>query len=109
MKIIFDKTLSGDLVVYVHCTAAADQHKFEKKLFTHSEYMSEWDAKLDEWLQKEYYKHYLQETLVGRETVITTLTFINGRNDDLIKELSSYLEESKLYGYYLIEYNSFTN
>ena len=66
-------------------------------------------AKLDEWLQKSYYRHYVNETLVGQHSVITIITFINGRNDDFIKELSNYLEGNKDYisGHYLIEYKLF--
>jgi hypothetical protein len=110
MKVIFEKSPSCYLLVYIHCETAAEQHKLNGKLFTHSEYQSKWDALCDEWIEKQYFKFLNKEELIGRSSTITTLTFADGRDDNFIKELSNYLEdEYVLGGYYKIEYKSFTN
>jgi hypothetical protein len=46
--------------------------------------------------------------LIGSKETIIILTFINGRDDDFIKELAKYFyEEDSPYGHYIIEYKSF--
>lgn len=108
MKLIFEKCSSGALVVYIHCISAKQQHVVGEKLFQHSEYTTKWDALCDEWIEKKWFKFVNKEELVGRDSVITSLTFIDGRNDDLIKELSKYFEEDYVVGgYYNIKYQSF--
>lgn len=109
MEIIFKKCPSADLFVYIHCRTAADQTHLEKKLYTHSEYTTMWDKLLDEWVVKEWYKYYLNERLIGRHSVITVLQFVGGRNEDLIKALSQYLEEDGYIGsgYLSIQYEPF--
>lgn len=109
MEVIFKKCPGGDLFVYIHCRTAADQTDLEKKLHTHSEYTTMWDKLLDEWCTKEWYKYYLNERLIGRNSVITILQFVGGRNEDLIKALSQYLEEDGHIGsgYQSIQYEQF--
>jgi hypothetical protein len=108
MKIIFEKCPNGDLDVYIHSKTATDQKDIDKKLFTHSEYSTKWNYMLDEWFKKQYFKHLVQEELIGSKETIIILTFINGRDDDFIKELAKYFyEEDSPYGHYIIEYKSF--
>jgi hypothetical protein len=108
MKLIFEKNPSGALLVYIHCLTAKQQHVIIEKLFQHSEYTTKWDELCDEWIEKKYFKFVNKEELVGRDAVITVLTFVDGRCDELIKELSKYLEdEYEISGYYSIEYKSF--
>lgn len=108
MKIIFEKSPSGQLVVYIHCVTAAQHKKLSEKLFRHSEYLSKWDELCDEWIAKDYFKYVNQEDMLGNNSTITVLTIVDGRNDDLIKELSIYLEdEFTSTGCYIVEYQSF--
>lgn len=108
MKVIFEKCSNGDLLVYIHCTTAVEQVNLDKKIFTHSEYTTKWDSMLQEWSKKDYYKYFIPEGLIGSNTVITTLTFVNGRNDNFIKELSAYFEDTFIpSGHLIITYQQF--
>jgi hypothetical protein len=108
MKLIFEKSLSGALLVYIHCLTAKQQYTVGEKLFRHSEYTTKWDELCDEWIEKKWFQYVNKEELVGRDGVITSLIFVDGRNDDLIKELSKYFEDEYVCGgYYNIEYQSF--
>lgn len=108
MDVIFKKCSSSALLVYIHCTTAAQQDKLESKLFRHSEYDTKWDQLCDEWIGKKYFEYVNREKLLGVNSVITVLTFIDGRNDDFIKELSLYLEDDFTpSGYSEVKYVSF--
>lgn len=108
MKLIFEKSSSGALLLYIHSLTAKQQHILNEKLFQHSEYTSKWDELCDEWIEKKYFKFVNKEQLVGHSSVITVLTFVDGRNDDFIKELSKYFEdEYVMEGYYNVHYQSF--
>ncbi len=108
MEVIFKKCSSGQLVVYIQCITAVQQFKLDKKLFSHSEYTSKWDELCDEWIEKKYFKYVNKEQLVGYNSIITTLTFIDGRCDELIKALTIYLEdEFEPSGYSEVKYVSF--
>jgi len=108
MEVIFKKSSSGSLVVYIHCITAAQQDRLQSKLFRHSEYDSKWDQLCDEWIEKKYFNYVNREKLLGVNSVSTILTFIDGRNDEFIKELSMYLEDDFTpSGYSEIKYVSF--
>lgn len=107
MQLIFEKSFNGELFLYVKCTTAADQTNFERKIFTHSEYTTEWDSKIDEWLEKGYFKFYHREDLIGSQIVITVFTFTQSLSDELIKEICKYFEGPPFFpGIYIAEYKS---
>lgn len=108
MKVIFEKNPSGCLLAYIHCETAAQQYKLDEKLFRHSEYNSKWDQICDEWIEKKYFQFVNKEQLIGMNSIITVLKFVDGRDDDFIKELSLYLEDEYTpSGYYLVKYEQF--
>jgi hypothetical protein len=110
MKVIFEKSPSGALLVYIHCMTAKQQHVISEKLFRHSEYDSKWDQLCSEWIEKKYFDFVNKEEMIGHSSTITVLTFVDGRHDELVKELSLYLEDEYVVGgYYKIEYKSFNN
>lgn len=110
MEIIFRKCLNGDLDVFIHCKTATDQKNVDKKLFTHSEYSTSWSHMLQEWASKNYFKFLAQEELIGSKETIIILTFINGRDDDFIKELCKYFyDKENPYSHYSIEHKTFEN
>lgn len=109
MKIIFEKTPSTELHVYIHCSSAGDQLKLSESTFIHSEYESKWSQLLYEWSKKEYYKFYNIEQMPSRNSVITLLIFTHSNDDQFIKELSNHLDVDHSSGYYIIDYKLFDN
>jgi len=96
MKIIYDKDLSGNLAVYIHCKTAGDYYDINNKMYVHSEYDTEWDQLMARLVELKYFNHYDKQELKSAGNVIILLEFIScSQKDMLIKELNVYLEGIK--------------
>lgn len=108
MKLFFDMTAYGELKAYIQMCTAADMHKVDDKMHTHSEYDTPWSDKLNEWKDAEYYKDYWMESMVGRSEVIWLLRFVNCNGyDKLMKEIVKYFDEDMADSTYCIKYHEF--
>jgi hypothetical protein len=102
MNITYKKDYNSILHVYIEVDTAADYKKVDDKLYIHSEYEAEWDCKLGEWRQKEYYEHFNMDVLQGRQKVMFILSFIYGgpKAKEFIPEIENYFnEESRSFDY----------
>ena len=95
MEITYKTDSQSNLVMTIKVHTATDYKKVDDKMYTHSEYEAEWDCKLGEWKQKEYWEHYHIEILQGRQKVIFILQFVGGRYKakELIAEIENYFNE----------------
>jgi hypothetical protein len=95
MKSVYNRTPQSSLIVYLFCVTAHDHYKISEKIHTHSEYDTEW-ANLLYYLsaEKGYFEHWYQETMVGHESIILSLTFTKVSNyQELITEIDKYLNK----------------
>jgi hypothetical protein len=102
MNITYKTDYNSSLYVYIEVDTAADYKKVDDKLYTHSEYEAEWDCKLGEWRQKEYYEHLHMDVLQGRQKVMIILHFVGARfkAKEFIPEIENYFnEESRSFDY----------
>ncbi len=96
MTVIFDRLMNGCMRVYIHTFSAVDQAKFTNKLYSHSEYDTNWSRKISEWIDKSYCKDYIKEDMIGRDSCITVLTFIDiSSTTDFIQELNGYFYDNE--------------
>ena len=95
MEITYKTDYHSSLYAYIEVDSAADYKKVDDKLYTHSEYDAEWDNKLFQWREKEYFERDHIERYEGRENVIFELMFSNGRakRKEFIQELNEYFDE----------------
>ncbi len=95
MNITYKTDYQSSLYVYIEVDTAADYKKVDDKLHTHSEYETEWDCKVGEWRQKEYYNEFHMDVLEGRQKVMIVLQFVGARfkAKEFIPEIESYFNE----------------
>ena len=94
MSITFKKTSQGELKVYIEVESAAEHKNIEDKLYTHSEYSTDYEHKLSDWNDKKYYIHYIKEVLQGHKSVIFILLFTDVDNiHEFITELNKYFDK----------------
>jgi hypothetical protein len=102
--IYFDNT-QGDrsLRVFIETTTAAELSKLYDKLYTHSEYDTEWEKKIEEYQVKGYFQRIDIEELRGYKTVVKVLTFSAVTQDPVKlkafrRELMSYIDDHHEFG-----------
>jgi hypothetical protein len=95
MEITYKTDSQSNLVMTIKVHTATDYKKVDDKLYTHSEYDAEWDNKLCQWREKEYFERDHIERYEGRQSVIFELTFSSGRakRKEFIQELNEYFDE----------------
>ena len=79
MDITYKTDYHSNLYMYIEVDSAADYKKIDDKLYTHSEYETEWHCKLAEWYEKGYAKDCLIDVLEGRTKVMIILQFVGAR------------------------------
>ena len=96
MNITYKTDYQSNLFMYIEVNTAVEYKKIDDKLYTHSEYEAEWDCKLGEWKQKDYYSYFHTERLQGHRKVIFILQFTDGRakRKEFIQELNEYFDEN---------------
>jgi hypothetical protein len=106
MQIVHKRTSNSSLIVYLFCETANDYYQINNKMFTHSEYDTPWSDFLNVLeKEKEYFKHWGQENMVGNQTVIVSLTFINVKqHQELIAEIDKYFNEYSWENVYAITF-----
>jgi len=92
MNITYKTDYQSNLFMYIEIDTAADYKKIADKIYSHTEYETEWDDKLGQWKEKEYWKDYGIELLQGREKIMFILQFIGGnyKTKEFIPELYNY-------------------
>lgn len=95
MKLVYNRTPQSSLVVYLFCETARDHYKISEKIHTHSEYDTEWSNLMDILGgETKYFEHWYQETMIGHENVIISLTFTKVHlHQELITEIDKYLNK----------------
>jgi hypothetical protein len=88
------------LSVYIEMDTAIDYKQITDKLHTHSEYDTEWEDKLREWEEKEYFKHCGTSRFEGDTRVIIILHFLDSK-----AKLKEFITE--LYKYFNIDSSSY--
>lgn len=100
MEITYKTDYQSNLFMYIEVESASDYKKINDKLHRHSEYDTEWDCKLAEWVEKKYYDNYHIEILQGTVKVMFILQFTDARAN-----FKEFIPE--LYNYFNIDYSSF--
>lgn len=111
MKIIFEKTSSDSLTVYIHALTAADNDILTEKLYVFNDYDTKWEKKLREWSEAKYYEWYVYENMRGDETCMTILKFMQVSSvNDFIMDINTYLRQGdssrKEIGVYMVSYKN---
>jgi len=96
MNITYKTDYQSNLFIYIEVNTAVEYKKIDDKLYTHSEYEADWDCKLGEWKQKDYYGYFHTDRLQGHTKVIIILQFTDGRakRKEFIQELNEYFDEN---------------
>lgn len=66
---------SSDLIVHYTAQTARDYSIMSKKLYTHTEYRTEWDKKAYDWIYRGYCKNVTEEEFRGEKDCIFRITF----------------------------------
>ncbi len=92
MNITYKTDYQSNLFMYIEVESAVDYKKIDSKLYSHTEYQTEWDDKLGQWREKEYWKDYNIELLQGEVKVMFIIQFIGGnyKTKEFIPELYNY-------------------
>lgn len=110
MQVILHHSAFQTLYVYIHCMTAGEQFKLSAKMYTHSEYKTEWSELLEKWQDKEYYKYYNEKQMASRNDVVTILEFTNCSGEDsFIQEICSRFQDEYSGGYLITEYKTFNH
>jgi len=70
-----DRVDGGSLILHYTAKTAKDYATMSAKLFSHSEYDTEWDEKVQEWRSKGYFKHVFKEEFRGYTDYIFRISF----------------------------------
>jgi hypothetical protein len=87
----YHKDVNNDLVIYHVVKTATDYKDLADKVYTHTEYHTEWANLIYEWKQKGYIEYVTTDTFTGVSDCIFRITFVGGTKPvEFIAELEKY-------------------
>ena len=103
---IYEKRWSDrSLAVYYTARTAKEYATVNNKLYTHTEYNTEWHKKTYDWMTAGYFKYVTTEEFMGNDHCIFKITFLEvNLSEEFIKDFDIYMNGYTFGSVYSVEY-----